>query len=58
MISEARSERDAMASAKAAAEARASELESRLSAAVADLETARMQGTPAGNAAKEVRAPL
>lgn len=43
MISEARSERDTMAAAKAAAEHRASELEARLSAALADLEQAKVR---------------
>ena len=54
MVAEARAERDELAAAKAAAEQRAVELESALSAALSDLESARAQGTPGGEAAKRV----
>lgn len=54
MVAEARAERDELALAKAAAEQRAAELESTLSAALSDLESARAQGTPGGEAAKRV----
>lgn len=54
MVAEARAERDELALAKAAAEQRAAELESALSAALSDLESARAQGTPGGEAAKRV----
>jgi hypothetical protein len=43
MIAEARSERDALAAGKAAAEHRAAELEGQLSAAISDLESAKVR---------------
>ena len=43
MIAEARSERDALAAGKAAAEHRAAELEGQLSAAMSDLESAKVR---------------
>lgn len=44
IISEARGERDALAAEKAAVEQRAAQLEGRLSAAMADLEAAKVRG--------------
>jgi hypothetical protein len=43
MIAEARSERDALAAGKAAAEHRAAELGGQLSAAISDLESAKVR---------------
>lgn len=48
MVAEARAERDELAAAKAAAEHRAAELESALSAALADLEAAKVRAAGGG----------
>ena len=48
MIAEARTDRDALAAGKAAAEHRAAELEGQLAAAMSDLDSAKVSGALAG----------